>query len=122
MDAVSFALLVAAIALAQRVMPRCSVATAHMRERPGPRLIFALYLALLALAYGWLAGGVALLYQPQQALWGLLSLPVSLAAAGMLWGSVSQPQRALLAWQLTVAAALLHGLAMAAGLVTVMMF
>ncbi|MFZ4624887.1 MAG: hypothetical protein ACOYNF_11700 [Rhodoferax sp.] len=71
------------------------------------------------LAYGWLAGGVALLYQPHQALWGLLSLPLSLAGAGMLVGAVGLPQRGRLAWRLTVAAALLHGLFMAAGLMTV---
>lgn len=121
-DAASFALLVAAMPLAQRIALSRSAATASARQRLSPSLVVALYMALILLAYAWLAGGVALLYQPQQALWGLLSLPVSLAAAGMLWVAASQPRRARLARQLTVAAALLHGLAMAAGLVTVTMF
>jgi 1,4-dihydroxy-2-naphthoate octaprenyltransferase len=121
-DAASFALLVAAMPLAQRIAPGRIAVTGVTRQSLNQKLTVALYLVLLLLAYGWLAGGVALLYQPQQALWGLLSLPVSLAAAGMLWRSASQPQRALLPRQLTVAAALLHGLAMTAGLMTVTMF
>ncbi|MDR3369813.1 prenyltransferase [Rhodoferax sp.] len=116
-DAWSFALLVAAIPLTQR---------ATWPATPKPRLdlnaIGALYVALIVLAYAWLVGGVSLLYQPRQALWGLLSLPVSLAAAAWLWGAGRQPQRACRAWQLSLVAALLHGLAMAGGLVTVTMF
>ena len=116
-DAASFGLLVAAIPLAQRAMWPTTP-----KPPMGRNAIGALYVALIVLAYAWLVGGVALLYQPQQALWGLLSLPVSLTAAAWLWGAAGQPQRARQAVQLTMAAALLHGLAMAGGLVTVTMF
>ncbi len=117
-DAASFALLVAAITLAQRAVPINPAAA----PKPQWHLVLgAAYAALVLLAYGWLAGGVALLYQPHQALWGMVSLPVSLAAAGLLWRTAQQPQCALLAWRLTVAAVLLHGLSMAGGLITVSM-
>ena len=107
-DAVSFALLVAAVPLAQR-------------QRPDSRMVAALYSALMVLAYGWLVGGVALLYHPQPALWGLVSLPASLLAVGLLWGGRLRPGWVQLAQWLSVVAALLHGLTMAAGLMTVMM-
>lgn len=107
-DAVSFALLVAAVPLAQRA-------------RPGSPVVAGLYSALMLLAYGWLVGGVALLYHPQPALWGLLSLPLSLLALGLLWGSGPQPRWLWRAQWLGVAAALIHGLTMAGGLMTVTM-
>ena len=81
----------------------------------------ALYSVLMLLAYGWLVGGVALLYQPQPALWGLLALPVSLLALGLLWGGRSQVRWPDLVPWLSVAAALLHGASMAGGLMTVAM-
>jgi len=107
-DAVSFALLVAAVPLAQR-------------WRSGSWMVAALYSLLMLLAYGWLVGGVALLYHPQPALWGLISLPVSLLALGLLWGGGQRPGWVKLAQWLSVAAALLHGLTMAGGLMTVAM-
>jgi 1,4-dihydroxy-2-naphthoate octaprenyltransferase len=51
-------------------------------------------------------------------MWGLVSLPLSLAAAGLLWRHAAAPQRLRPAIALTIAAASLHGLAMAAGLAT----
>lgn len=105
-DAVSFALLVAAVPLAQR-------------QRPGSRAVAALYSLLMVLAYGWLVGGVALLYHPQPALWGLMSLPLSLLALGLLWRGELRPRWVWLAPWLSVAAALLHGLTLAGGLMTV---
>ncbi len=106
-DAVSFALLVAAVPLAHR--------------QPKTYALAGLYSVLMLLAYGWLAGGVAMLYHPQPALWGLLSLPVSLLALGWLWGGGQRPEWVKLAQWLSVAAALLHGLTMAGGLMTVAM-
>lgn len=107
-DAVSFALLVAAVPLAQR-------------QRPGNWVVPALYSVLMVLAYGWLVGGVALLYHPQPALWGLVSLPVSLLALGLLWGGAHRPRWGGWAPWLSVVAALLHGVTMAGGLMTVAM-
>ena len=78
--------------------------------------------ATLLLACGWLVGGVWMLYHPQQALWGLVSLPVSLVATGWMWFAPQQQPRAPWAWRLTVAAALVHGLSMAGGLLTVTLF
>lgn len=46
----------------------------------------------------------------------VLLAPVSLAAAALLWRHAAEPQRLRPALALTVAAANLHGLAMAAGL------
>ena len=46
----------------------------------------------------------------------LVSLPVSLAAAALLWRHAAEPRRLRTALALAVAAANLHGLAMAAGL------
>ena len=78
--------------------------------------------ATLLLACGWLVGGVWMLYHPQQALWGLVSWPLSLGAIGLLWLAARQPHHAPWAWRLTVAAALVHGLSMAGGLLTVTLF
>lgn len=120
-DAVSFALLVAAIPLAQRFTQAAGSRASKVHPERVNKRLAAMSNALMLLAYGWLVGGVLMLYHPQQALWGLVSLPVSLAANTLLWVAVFRPQHAPLAWQLTVAAALLHGLGMAAGLVTVAM-
>ena len=97
-EAASFALLVATIATAQSAMQNSLTATPGTRQGLSLKWCLAWYLVPMVLAYGWLVGGVALLYQPHQALWGLLSLPLSLAGAGMLVGAVSLPQRARLAW------------------------
>lgn len=74
-----------------------------------------LYAALVLGAHAWLALSVWLLIPPIPALWGLVSLPMSLAAGGWLWAYRHQPQRLKPALALTVAATLLHGLGMAWG-------
>ena len=61
-------------------------------------------------AHGWLVASVWLLIPPVQALWGLVSLPFSLAALGWLLAHVHRPERLKPALALTVAATLLHGL------------
>lgn len=103
-DAASFALLAAATVLLQRP--------------PQGRWV-VVYLALVALAYGGLAAGVALLVQPQQALWGWLSAPLSLAAAAWAWRATRHPSSATTARQLAMAAACVHGGVVALALTTV---
>ena len=74
-----------------------------------------LYASLVLSAHAWLALSVWLLIPPMPALWGLVSLPLSLAALGWLWVHRHQPGRLKPALALTVAATLLHGLGMAWG-------
>jgi len=118
-NAASFALLVANLRLA------CSFASADadqaagirsLRVRLGPRWAGALYWLLLLLAHGWLGGGVLALYQPIPALWALLSLPFSLLAGVLLWRAGNSQAAVQWAAWLSISAALLHALAMAAGL------
>ena len=84
--------------------------------RLGARGAAALYLWLVLLAHGWLALSVWLLIPPLTALWGLLSLPLSLAAAALFWRHARQPHRLRPAIALTIAAANVHALAIAAAL------
>jgi 1,4-dihydroxy-2-naphthoate octaprenyltransferase len=86
--------------------------------RAGPRGTAALYLLIALLAHGWLAWGVWHFLQPARALWGLASAPLSLAAALWLWRHAPTPARLRPAIVLTIAAACVHGLAMAAGLLS----
>jgi 1,4-dihydroxy-2-naphthoate polyprenyltransferase len=83
--------------------------------RLGPTGAAVLYTWLVVSAHGWLVVSVGLLIPPREALWGLVSLPVSLAAAWMLWRYRHRTERLKPALALTVAATLLHGLGMAAG-------
>ena len=94
------------------------VGKATLAVRAGSRGAAALYLLLALLAHGWLAWGVWHFLQPERALWGLLSLPLSLAAAVLLWQRADTPERLRPAIVLTIAAACMHGLAMAAGLLS----
>jgi 1,4-dihydroxy-2-naphthoate octaprenyltransferase len=75
-------------------------------------LVFAL------LAYAWLVVGVWLFIHPEPALWGLASVPLSLCAFLLLHKHANQPARLTSAIVLTIAAAVVHGLTMSAGLVT----
>jgi 1,4-dihydroxy-2-naphthoate polyprenyltransferase len=79
----------------------------------------AVYGSLVLLAHGWLAASVWLLIPPQTALWGLVSLPFSLAAWVILMQRAHEPQRLKPALALTVIATLSHGLGMAWGFVQV---
>lgn len=81
----------------------------------GPTLAALLYTVLVLGAHAWLALSVWLLIPPAPALWGLVSLPLSLAAVAVLWRKREQPQHLRPALALTVAATLLHGLGMAWG-------
>ena len=84
--------------------------------RLGPRRTAYLYALQAALGYAWLGWGVWEFIHPEPALWGLVSMPLSLAAFVLLLKYAEQPTRLRRAIVLTIAAAVLHGLAMMAGL------
>lgn len=75
------------------------------------------YLALGLMAHGWLVWAVGQGWAPSAVLGGLLSLPLSLVAAGLLIRQAETPARLRPAIGLTIAAATVHALAMAATLV-----
>ena len=116
--ALGFALLVAALLLINGFPDAEGDAQVGKRTlvvRLGPVRASALYAVLVLGAHLWLVLGVWLLVPPTQALWGLLSLPLSLAAAGWLARHVHQPTQLKPALVLSVAAVLLHGLGLAVG-------
>lgn len=119
--AVSFALLVANILLinglpdapSDRAVGKLTLAT-----RLSPRGLAVLYTGLMLAAHLWLAVGVWALIPPLSAIWGLLSLPLGLVASVLLWLRAGKPQRLRPVLALTIATASVHGLAMAAGLLS----
>jgi 1,4-dihydroxy-2-naphthoate octaprenyltransferase len=115
---VSYALLVANILLINGLPDAESDARVGKRTLAvllGARGAALAYLAIGILAHAWLAGGVWLFYQPEPALWGLWSAPLTLAAAVLLLRHAGTPQGLRPAIVLTILAALVHGLGMAAG-------
>jgi len=83
----------------------------------GPAAAARLYLGLALLAHAVVPLAVLAGWAPTGALAGLLSLPLSLVAGGLLWRHRRQAARLRPAIGLTIAAANLHALALAAGLV-----
>lgn len=75
------------------------------------------YLSVALIAHGWLAAMVWAVIAPPAAVWGLASAPLSLAAWFVLNKNRHHPQQLRPAIALTIAAACVHGLAMAAGLI-----
>lgn len=124
-SAVPFALLVANILLINGVPDApfdARVAKRTLAVRLGPAGVAAAYTALALLAHGALLVAWRALIPPTTAWWGLASAPLSLAAAARLWRFVArgEPVTALRpAIGLTIAAALLHALALAAAFVAV---
>ena len=86
--------------------------------RMGPRCAVVMYGLLALLAHAWVALGVWRFIHPEPALWGLLSLPISVLACVWLFKQAAQPERLTMPIVLTIAAAVLHGLAMATGLLS----
>jgi len=116
--AVGYALLVANILLINGVpdaQADASVGKRTLAVRLGTGGTAALYLGLALLAHGALALSVALQQAPPGALWGLLTLPLSLAAAALLWQRARTPARLRPAIGLSIASAVLHGLVTGAG-------
>ena len=118
--AVSYALLVGNILLINGVPDAVADGQVGKRTlvvRVGARGAAWVYLVVSLVAHTWLVLGVENFIQPRGALWGLASLPLSLFAAVWFIRNAKQPRRLRLAIVLTIAAAVLHGLAMSAGLI-----
>lgn len=116
--AMSYALLVGNILLINGFPDACADAQVGKRTlvvRLGARRAAWLYFGMSLIAYAWLVIGVQLFIHPEPALWGLCAAPLSLWAFALLFKHAEQPHRLKPAIVLTIAAAVLHGLAMSAG-------
>jgi 1,4-dihydroxy-2-naphthoate octaprenyltransferase len=83
----------------------------------GTRSSALVYLGIAVLAHAWVVLGVWWFIHPFEALWGLVSLPLSLSAAWLLFKYRDDAAQLKTAIVLTISAAVAHGLAMSIGLV-----
>ena len=114
----SYALLIANILIANGfpdVVPDALVGKRTLVVRLTPMRAAWLYLALALLAHGGVAVLVAVGVLPAPLLWALASLPLSLAGGAQLLRHADSPARLRPALVLGIAAAVLHGLGLAAG-------
>jgi 1,4-dihydroxy-2-naphthoate polyprenyltransferase len=119
--AVSFALLVGNILVINGFPDAAADAQVGKRTlvvRFGPRDVAWLYLVVALLAHAWLVAGVWLFIHPEPALWGFVSMPLSIWAYRLLLKNAHHPARLAPAIVLTIAAAVVHGLAISAGLLS----
>lgn len=86
--------------------------------RLGPALAASLYAGIAVAAHGGLAIMVATGWLPTAAMAGLLSAPLSLVAGVLLWHGRREPQRLKTAIVMTIAASVVHGLALAIAVIT----
>lgn len=84
--------------------------------RLGPGLGSVVYLGVALGAHAWLVIAVLGLHLPPGCLWGWLSLPLSLNAARLLHRDAARPAALRPAIVQTIAAAAVHGVALATGL------
>jgi 1,4-dihydroxy-2-naphthoate octaprenyltransferase len=115
----SFAGLIANILLINGIPDAAADAQVGKRTlavRLGPQGSALAYTALASASYALLAVGVAFDLQPPTAIWGLLSAPLSASAAVYLWRHATTPQALRPAIIYTIAAAVLHALAMSVSL------
>lgn len=116
--AISYGLMIANILIANAFPDAHSDAQVGKRTlvvRLTPRVAAWLYLALALLAHGWLAAMVWMHLLPHNALWALVALPLALVGATLLVQRAPTPERLRPALVLGIAAAVVHGLGLAAG-------
>lgn len=114
----SYALLIANILIANGfpdAQPDARVGKRTLVVRLTPVRAAWLYLALALLAHGGLAWLAAAGVLPAPVLWAQASLPLSLTGGALLLRHARQPERLRPALVLGIAAAVLHGMGLAAG-------
>ena len=114
----SYALMIANILIANGfpdAQPDARVGKRTLVVRLTPERAAWLYLALALVAHGGVVVLVAVGVLPASVLWALASLPLSLGGGVQLLRHAHSPARLRLALVLGIAAAVLHGLGLAAG-------
>ena len=117
--ALSYALLVGNILIINGFPDARSDAQVGKRTlvvRLGARGAAGLYFFWAVLAHAWVVWGVWELIHPEPVLWGLLSLPLSVAAAILLWHQRRETQQLKTAIVTTIAASVVQGLSLTVAL------